>query len=135
MNERIRRTAEEAKAGFPLELKKQGIDFQGWLNAKEEKIPEPSVAVKEEKDPPSISTQQIIETDNNRKELKNLIKAELEKCTWEWMYVDLDIKFKVTDLEKYGKQGWKLAFIHDYKLLDSTSKKQIVLCFQRPTAN
>ena len=160
---RVRRTKEEEAAGFPLELKKDGVDFKDWLakeKAKEAKEkaakaeakamntvrtrvlppiddPKPAPKVKEEPKKEEdkfikVIERVIIEGKDSKKTIQDLVKTELDKCVWEWMYVKADSNFKVTDLGKYGKAGWRMAFIHDPTINDSKSKKPMTLCFQRP---
>jgi hypothetical protein len=168
---RVRRTAEEIRAGFPHELKKKGVNFKTWL--KEQKTKGKNATKKKTRplksngyyensedvrvkrvfkiapppkysDPPKRAEKEakteyikvvekvIVKTKNNSEELHRIMQAALENCVWEWKYVPLDEKFKIEQLDKLGKQGWKLAFIHDNRLLHPKSEKPDILCFQRP---
>lgn len=143
----VRRTKEEIDAGFPIEVKRTGVTFEQW-QAEQEKITE---RIKEQRkviklDPPPEPKQQpkekieyikvvekiIVETKDNRTELKELIQEAFDKCTWEWKQVPMDDKFSVSQLSTLGRQGWRLAFIHDHKIMSPGSKKPDILCFQRP---
>ena len=66
------------------------------------------------------------------KTVQQIMSEELEKCIWEWKHVTLDKKFKVKDLDTYGKQGWKFAFIHSPSTTNPKSTKPDIVCFQRP---
>ena len=44
----------------------------------------------------------------------------------------MDNNFRATDLNKYGKQGWKFCFIFDPKVSSPRTTKPEEICFQRP---
>ena len=62
-------------------------------------------------------------TKGTEKTVQEIMARELEKCTWEWKNVTMDNTFKVTDLNKYGKKGWKFCFIYDPKVSFPKSTK------------
>jgi|APSaa5957512535_1039671.scaffolds.fasta_scaffold41820_3 hypothetical protein len=66
------------------------------------------------------------------KTVQHIMDEELGKCIWEWKHVALDSKFKVKDLDVYGKDRWKFAFIHSSKISNPKSVKPDIICFQRP---
>lgn len=71
-------------------------------------------------------------TKKTEKTVQEIMKQELDKCSWEWKRVPMDNNFRATDLNKYGKQGWKFCFIFDPKISSPGTTKPEVICFQRP---
>ncbi|MBC8551990.1 MAG: hypothetical protein H8D23_20280 [Candidatus Brocadiales bacterium] len=145
----VRRAKEEIEAGFPIEVKRTGVTFDQWkeeqakLVAEVEKQkktkkvlieapPEPKQAPKTKVEYVKHVEKVIVETNNNRKELKEIIQETFDKCVWEWKHVPMDNKFKVSTMTSLGKQGWKFAFIFDPKMVSENSKKVQQMCFQRP---
>lgn len=147
----LRRTTKEIEAGLPLGMKRDGMTLEAWLERQEKKekkpIPEKEKTkeVKSEffskpkqPDPPPKKVyvrsieRIIIQTKDNEEEIKNLINEAVDQCLWEWKNVPLDNKFKITILDKLGKDGWKFAFIYEPGLIDSKSNKPDLICFQRP---
>ena len=70
-------------------------------------------------------------TDGTEKTVQQIIKAELDKCAWEWKQVDLDNKFRISQLNRLGKEGWRFAFIHE----TASDSKPNHICLQRPRIN
>ena len=73
----------------------------------------------------------LSEKDGRERTVKEILEEEIGKCNWEWKHVPLDDKFKVTILNTLGKQGWRFAFMTNWKLVNPNSKKMDELCFQR----
>lgn len=144
-------TAAEKQAGMSLEDKQKGMTLEAWQATRAVNKVKPSV----DKDkgnwvkssfPPeaeikkaskeddwtgaktTIIEKVIVADKNTRKDIKEIIVAQIGKLTYEWKHVDLDSKFKATDLTKYGKQGWKMMFMLEQP---AGSKKPTQLCFQR----
>jgi hypothetical protein len=134
------------------EQKKQKVyeqeDLKSKKTTKENQLPKKEFPLKknlklkvfEEKEPENENKKEyvkivekiIIKDKNNEKQLKDLINEALDNCLWEWKRVPLDDTFKVEYLDKYGKEGWKMAFIYEPKLINSNSNKPNYICFQRP---
>ena len=143
----VRRTKEEIDAGFPIEEKRTGVTFEEWKLRQEKLVeevkeqrkkvvieapPEPKQAPREKVEYVKHVEKIIVETKDNRKELRELISEAYEKCTWEWKRIPLDDKFKVPMLTTMGNQGWHFAFIFDPKMVNENSKKPQEMVFQRP---
>ena len=74
----------------------------------------------------------LSEKDGRERTVKQIIEEELGlNVKWEWLHIDLDNKFKVSQLNTLGKQGWKFAFMTDWKTIYPNTKKVDQLCFQR----
>lgn len=71
------------------------------------------------------------ESTGRERTVKEILDEEIGKCKWEWKHIPLDNKFKVTMLGTLGKQGWRFAFMINWKIVDPNSKKLDELCFQR----
>lgn len=54
----------------------------------------------------------FVEKGKNKKLVQDIIKNELHKCQREWLEVVMDEKFRFSDVEKLGKQGWNFAYTH-----------------------
>ena len=73
----------------------------------------------------------VLGTDGTEKSVHDLILQELGKATWEWKEVPVDKDFRLSLLNKLGKDGWKFAFVRDFPI--SESQKKIPSIFlQRP---
>jgi len=105
-------------------------DFDGptkYVYKTETKVVEKEVKI------PVIKEVRILNgTKSSEKTVQEIMTIELEKCSWEWKNVTMDNTFKVTDLNKYGKKGWKFCFIYDPKVSFPKSTKPDEIVFQRP---
>lgn len=54
----------------------------------------------------------FVEKGKNKNLVQDIIKNELYKCQREWLEVVMDEKFRFSDVEKLGKQGWNFAYTH-----------------------
>ena len=149
---RIRRTKQEIEAGLTIEDKKAGKTLKDLI-AKKKKTSEyqvtderydeetniryiyktKEVEVEKEVEVPVVKEVRILNgTKQTKKSVQEILDLELEKCIWDWKEVFLDKKFKISMLEKLGKQGWKFAFSLDWKAIKPSWKdKPETLFFQK----
>ncbi len=149
---RIKRTKAEIEAGMPIFAKREGMTLGEWQAKQKEaqikadeqnhkiqktgpKFPDPLPVKQNHKDSfREVKEVQkiILETKNNKKEVKALFKEALERCAWEWKRINLDRDFKVSMLDKLGREGWKFAFMVEWPVIMPNSKKSNEILFQRP---
>ena len=152
---RVRRTKAEIAKGVTVEQKKQmmeestnGTTGPKILDISEDKVeydPDAKIVYKYktkyiekeiEKEIPIIKEIRILNgTEKTKKTVNELLQIEVDKCIWDWKEVKLDKDFRSTMLSKLGNQGWRMAYIMEWKHLKSSwREKPDSLFFQRPRA-
>jgi len=71
------------------------------------------------------------EKDGRERTVKDIMEEEIGKCKYEWKRLPMDKSFKVTMLDTLGKQGWRFAFITNWKIMNPNTKKPDEVCFQK----
>jgi len=86
------------------------------------------------KEVPVIKEVRILNgTKGSDKTVQEFLNEELEKCRWEWKELQMDKNFTSAQMKKLGNNGWKMAYIMEWRILKPEWKdKPDTMFFQKP---
>lgn len=139
-----RRTQDEISIGMTIEEKRAGMTYEDKLEGRSvsdlkaiKKIPGvKTLSVKslstddKTNKPTEIVTSKVVIL-KDKKTVQEILNKELEKCSWDWKFVDIDQNFKLSQLTKLGKDDWKFAFIYEPQAVNPNSKRPSVVCLTK----
>ena len=133
---RVRRSREEIDAGMTISQKKQGMtikDIQCSDTKKTIPTPKPKQIIKEVIKEVVKEVRVYNNQTDTEMTIQEMVRQELNKCKWEWKEMKMS-ECRLSTFKALGKQGWKLAYIMEWKGLKSTwADKEDSFFFQRPS--